>query len=252
MERDTETVPQRLPGAFELFGPSVQALLYNVYSMFYIAASPFLVLVCAGVLEYSTVQSDLHIIFMLAAGLAVLGAFWLTLVSVPALIYAQLQSVRSQKAEYGECLKVGRHYFWRMWGLLFLSTVAVCAGLALLIIPGVFVLQRVVLAPYILVDKDVSISAALRGSNRLAQKYGRALWGFLGVWALIYMFCLAVPYLGFIFGGALTLAYYCAAALRYEQIKNAETDMTRPKKHAAATKIGESHRRAKKSSRASP
>jgi Uncharacterised protein family (UPF0259) len=235
-QQTKEEVMEQLTGAFDLFGPSLRALGYNLYSIFYIACMPYIVLVCAGVFEYSTIHSSLHRVFIVAAWLTVLGAAWLFMVSVPALLYAQLQSVRHVKAEYSEAMQVGRHYFWRVWGLLLISTVATALGLVLFIVPGLFVLQRIALAPYLLIDKDLGVFEALRESMRLARTYSRAMWGIVGVWVLMYALYLVIPYLGPLIGGGMSIAFYCAAAVRYEEVKELQSGSKRKKSKVASRK----------------
>jgi uncharacterized membrane protein len=98
-------------------------------------------------------------------------------------------------------------------------------GFLLLIVPGLFLLRRYILAPYFLVDKELSINEALNQSAAFSKKYSGAVWGLIGVTILISLLGI-IPVLGGIASAILGIAYYCAPALRYKEVTTGVPSVT--------------------------
>jgi hypothetical protein len=160
---------------------------------------------------------------LVVAWLAGLGAICLGLLTFPALIYTQLQSAQGEIVDYFEALQVGRQRFWKIWGLFIPGLIVAGLGLILFIAPGLFLVQRYLLAPYIIVAENTSIKEALRRSAELSGKYNRELWGIVFIWALIYVVELVIPVVGSVIGWAFGAVYYCAIAICYTRIMDLET-----------------------------
>lgn len=115
-------------------------------------------------------------------GLGALG-FLLLLINLGPLIVLSLSAIRQKAITVSECYSQGLKYSLPIFGLALLFIVAFSIGLVLLIIPGIVVLvlalRRYYLAPYFIVDKNLSISQAMAASKLATAPYGRYIVGIL-------------------------------------------------------------------------
>ncbi len=85
-------------------------------------------------------------------------------------------------------------------------------------------LRRYILAPYYLIDKNMKIFDAMRACSEDSIKFSPAIFGLMGVYALIVIGSLITQtILGFAYVLVLAVyyVYYSAPAVRYIQIKAA-------------------------------
>ncbi len=204
----------KFPSAFSLFEPSAKALLVNIWVLLGIILLP-LAAVFAALPLFALGRSSwifVALASLLAAvffvGLLVLNA------GVPALL---LQSTQGKKVTLGWVFEMGKTYFWRLLGASLLIGLIVVGGFILFIVPGVFMIKRYYLVPYYIMDRDMKIMDAMRTCAADAKEFSGAVWGLLGVTVLIQLVGL-VPFVGVV-STVLVILYYCAPALRYEQIK---------------------------------
>lgn len=131
---------------------------------------------------------------------------------------AQLEAAKGREPVFHKLWNTVKELGWRMLGLYIAMWVIIGIGFILLIIPGLFMLRRYLLAPYVMLDKRCGITDALEQSARLSKINTRAVWGILGVLLLIALLNI-IPIIGglaaFVFGAL----YSVAPALRYEQLK---------------------------------
>lgn len=92
-------------------------------------------------------------------------------------------------------------------------TAALVFSLFLLVVPFLFVLPRVLLVPYFLVDRNMGITEALRASWQAASGNSGKLWGIIGAniaMALLIVTIIGIPfavYFLFMYSAALPIAY---------------------------------------------
>ena len=106
----------------------------------------------------------------------------------------------------------------RLLGLEIVIGILTIIGILAFIVPGIILLWRFFLAPYILLDKNTGVEEALRRSWRMTR--GNA-WPIYAVILVGIFFGLSgiVPYVGGIVAFLLAVAYSCAPALRYMELK---------------------------------
>lgn len=112
--------------------------------------------------------------------------------------------------------------FKRLWlrliGVEILSILLIGFSFILLIIPGIFVLPRLILAPYLLVDQDVGVMEALNRSWDMTKGYFGAIW-LVVLFGLVLSLPNVIPIVGPIAAFILGLLYAVAMPLRYFEIK---------------------------------
>jgi len=221
-KQPTDKNTRELPGAFSLFSPSWEALKLNFGTfllLFIFVLAAVTVAIVVGVLLAVALKDTPALLYPLIAVLAV-ALIGFLMVLAPATVHAQLKSAQEDTVDFDSAFQRGKQLVWRFWGMSILIGLIVLVGFILLIIPGFFMIKRYLLAPYFMVDKDLDISGAMKASAEAGKAYSGAVWGVLGVEILIGLVN-SIPYLGSIAGFILNIGYYCAPAVRYEQIKAA-------------------------------
>lgn len=156
-------------------------------------------------------------------GIAIILASIVVLLFVQAMLFVlELQVAQNKTPNMGELWQTAKHYFWRLLGLGILVGVFIIGGLILFIVPGLFALRRYFLSPYYLVDKDLTISEAMKQSAAESKEFSGSIWGVLGVALLMGLFGI-VPIVGSIISLVLGALYSVAPALRYLEIKKAKS-----------------------------
>ena len=112
--------------------------------------------------------------------------------------------------------------------------VLLVVGFLLLIVPGVILLWRLFLAPYILVDKKTTIDEALSQSWKMSSGYAWPIYSIL-----LFSFVLAlpgiIPIVGSLISFALGVAYAAAPALRYQELKRIFKNSSAEKRSQTST-----------------
>jgi uncharacterized membrane protein len=234
--------PLNLPSAFQLFKPSKDLVLKNkwVFGPLYIA--PLLFTIHAWVWtpsvnsqsgrswwwDYSWFGSGFSsssIPAYLWYSLIGFSVLWLLFVLVAGTIL-QIMSQRAQlevaqhkgTVSFSELWPTVKELGWRMLGLYLLVGLYILVGLILLIVPGLIMLRRYFLAPYVMLDTKCSIKEAMDKSAAMSKPMPRAIWGIIGVTILISLINI-VPLIGWLIAFVLGSLYSVAPALRYEQLK---------------------------------
>lgn len=206
-----EEETKQFPDAFSLLRPSANALMLNIWTFLGLL---FIAIIFSVISNISGGQLDSPV--MLFFYLVSLAA---SFIIAPAYTIAELRSADDKKIDLVDTVKQGLPYAIRMFLLQILTALVVLVGLLLLIVPGIIAIQRLLLAQYYLVDKDLGIIDAMKASAADAKKYPGAVWGLIGV-LLVYMLLL-FTILFIPVSIVLLVAYLCAPAIRYYQIQDA-------------------------------
>lgn len=232
--------PLYLPSAFELFKPSRDLVMKHiwVFGPLYIIPTLFLINSWLGnvgtlhgrhlwywwfqnkgpSLNLPTVPTYDWGFFLGIIGLW--GVFWLIASLIVRIMSqgAQLEAAEGKTPALDKLWGTVKELGWRMVGLYAVTAVIVFVGFILLVVPGLFMLRRYLLAPYVMLDKKCSIREALDHSAALSLKNTGAVWGLLSVMFLIFLVNF-IPIIGGLAAITLGFLYSVAPALRYEQLK---------------------------------
>ena len=163
--------------------------------------------------------SGLGLIGLAGGAFLLVALFFVVGIIIQALmVVAQLRGAQGQKLSLGGVWDEGRPYVLRLFGLSLLTGLFVAAGFILLIIPGIIILRRYFLAPYILVDQKLGIIDSMKASAELSKPYSWSVYGVLGVTLLI-AFTGIVPIIGTLVSVLGGIVYSVAPALRYVELK---------------------------------
>lgn len=196
-----------LTSAFELFGPSISLIKKYVGVYFVLLVLPVLL----TSLDYAS--QDVTSPFTMFGSL-------LALIFMAPLLYAEVRTAGGHDVTLGEAFQRGYAYFWRLLGLVIIVGLLVVIGFILLIIPGLIILRRYILAPYVLVDRNTSISEAMKIAAEESKPFSWSIYGIMGVSFLIaFIGVLGLP--GAIASTLLSVLYALAIVVRYFEVKKA-------------------------------
>ena len=231
-KRARRSSPLNLPSAFDLFTPSKEIVLNNIWIFGPLYAVPFIFWIHSWI--WSPLpnqpthwwQSTGDFSSGWTGGpLPTYGTFlvvgfsllWLIIIGFLGTVAqimsqeAQLEAAQNKHLDFQRLWKVVKETGWRMLGLYIVST--------LLVIVSLFTFTaRYFLAPYVMLEKRVGIREALYQSAELTKGKRGSVWGIIGVMILI-GFVNIVPILGGLVSFALGGLYSLAPALRYQQLK---------------------------------
>lgn len=225
-----------LTGAFELFSKSSALVQKNIPTFAAVYLLPFLINLAtlrrtwggnnssdlssfSLFSSLSSLSSGTLFGFGIAIGVLVFTA-WLV---VNALTIGLLsETAKGKKPRLDDLWIYVRKYWWKLFAMSVLVALMTVGGLILLIIPGLIVIRRYFLAPYVLVDKDVSILEAMRRSAAMSKPHAGHIWSIIGVSALLSLPSI-IPIIGWAISFILTILYSVAPALRYQELKKLPT-----------------------------
>lgn len=153
-----------------------------------------------------------------AAGLAVFGMVIVFLVIESLLAILTLRTAQGKRPSVGNIFEEFKQKGPKLFFLLVLTVLITGVGFLFLIVPGVILLWRLFFAPYILVDKNVSIGDALNQSWAMTRGYAWPIYSIILFGVLLGVTSLT-PWIGAAIALALSMLYSVAPALRYEEIK---------------------------------
>lgn len=233
MDTEKPTNTKEFPDAFALVKPSWKAFQVNfetfVWQIFLptaIAGLVVLSFVFAGFV-YAAIDEVNILPFILPTLLMVAGVV-VGVAVVSSIVVTELHSSRGQHVGFRQALREVHGHIWRLVGLFILTSIIVGIGMILFIVPGLFFMQRLLIAPYYLVDQKLGVFESMRRSWRDGkhEKFSGALWGVVGVIMLINIISW-IPFVGWLISLVMTIVYLCAPAIRYTQImahkKNSST-----------------------------
>lgn len=144
-----------------------------------------------------------------------------------------IETAREQETSFGIALRTGLRKAPGYIGLTILVSVIVMLGLVLLIVPGLIFLYWFIFAPFVYIDKDVGVIAALKQSKRLVKGKLVELLGLVGA-TFVFGIPAGIPFLGWLYQIVFTPVSNLAIAYRYTSadmldqaaLPKPETDVT--------------------------
>jgi hypothetical protein len=239
-KRARKSSPLNVPGAFELFTPSKELVLKNIWIFGPLYAVPLIFGIHDWIWSPGPGQPLPHwwnhaygfgagapgsplptYNFSIFVGFSI---FWLLFVLILGTIAsvmgqaAQLDAVEGRNLDFQDLWKTCRQIGLRMFGLYLITGLIVVVGFILFIIPGIILARRYFLAPYIMLDKKTGIRESLERSAALSKLNTGSIYGIFGVLVVIALIGI-IPFIGGIIAFGVGALYSIAPALRYQQLK---------------------------------
>jgi hypothetical protein len=231
-KRARKSSPLNLPGAFELFTPSKEIVLKNIWIFGPLFAIPFIFWIHSWIwspLPNQSVHWWQHS-RTLSAGwtaspLPTYGTFlvvgfsilWFVIIAVGGTIVqimtqsAQLRAVERKPLDFHDLWNDATRIGWDMFKLYVVSALAIIFSLFIFT-------RRYFLAPYVMLDRRTGVRESMRLSSELSAVNPGSVWAILGVMLLIGLINI-VPVVGGLASFAIGSLYSLAPALRYQQLK---------------------------------
>lgn len=230
--RARRSSPLNLPSAFDLFTPSKELVLKNIWIFGPLYAVPFIFWIHSWIwspLPHQSVHWWQHS-GGLSSGwtgspLPTYGTFlvvgfsilWLALIGVVGTIVqvmtqsAQLDASENKPLDFQDLWKVAKKMSWSMFKLYVVTALAIVFSLFIFT-------RRYFLSAYVMLDEKLGVRDSMRRSAELSKLNPGSVWGIIGVMLLIGLVNV-VPILGGLASFALGGLYSVAPALRYQQLK---------------------------------
>ena len=238
--RPRQSSPLNLPSAFALFTSSKEIVLKNIWIFGPLYAVPVIFWIHSWIWasassvigngqwwgRFSGVDSGWGFSPLSSWSDAFIGfsIFWFLIAVVGGTIaqlmvtIASLEATENKALDFQDLWQRVKKLGWRLVGLDILVGLYVIVGFFLLIIPGLIMVRRYFLAPYVMIDKNCGIKEAMERSASISKPYSGSIWGIVGVMILIGLVGV-VPLIGGLASLVLGMLYTLAPALRYQQIK---------------------------------
>jgi hypothetical protein len=137
-----------------------------------------------------------------------------------AMVVTFLAGIKSTKIDVFEALKQGGSLFLKFLAVSILSGIIIILSILALIVPFFFVMPRILLAPYFLVDRNLGPIEALKASWHETKDHSGKIWGIIG--AGIVMALLVIVLIGIYF----LIMYSAVLAVLYAYLqKNKSSDV---------------------------
>lgn len=220
----------KFPGVFSLYKPSWEGLKLNIgtfalqlLAAIGVPAAVALVAVAFRALAHQN-SAVINVVLLIAGVVSVLYTMFIL---APASQYVALKSAGGVKVSFKESFDKGKHFAANFFVLNLFVGLLVIGGLILLIVPGILMLKRYLLANYFLLDKDLRPTEAMRQATAASKQFSDVHWGLLGLQGLLTVVGY-IPFVGTIISLIMSVMYCLAYPLRYVQIKAAPSPASSP------------------------
>lgn len=228
---------KRLTNAFDLFGKSYAIVRRNLNTYALVYAIPAAMMI-AGVIQLidksrgsgwswgqafsSSLWGPTDSSFETASTILVIFLFFAAIISYFLAVILNLRAAQGKTVTFSAVWnELWRGGLWfKMIGLVLMTILILIVGFILLIIPGIILLWRLYLAPYILVDKQTTSMDALSESWNMTKGYAWPIYSIILFGLVLYLPSI-IPVVGGLISFVLGVAYAAAPALRYQEIKKA-------------------------------
>lgn len=208
--------PSTWPGAFGAYKYSKAAVMTNIW-------------VLIGL--WLTVAVISSVAQQISSSVGGIISALVEVVGTTAGILVLLAGVRGQKLAYGDSISKALPYFFKMIGLWIVIFVVLLVSFLLLVIPFFFVLPRVSLAHYFLIDKNMGVMDAFKASWDTTKGSAGKVWGIIG--ATFLMALLMITIIGIPFSIYFLIMYSGAYVVLYEFLGKTKPAAAAPKAAAA-------------------
>lgn len=222
-----EPVPSVWPGGFGVYKHSKAAVMYNIGTFVGLIGFSILASVAS-----SFVSGDRSISLDGGNSFHTSGTGWLInvlvqLVSIwlsAAIAYALIVSVKRRTISLSESLREGGTIFLPFLGLSLLTGLIAVASVLFFIIPAFFIIPRLMLAQYFLIEGKLGIVDSLSASWNATKGNVGKVWGIFGVSLLFGL--LFLTFIGIPFAIYFIVMYQAAFAVLYMYLKQSPTSTT--------------------------
>jgi len=129
-----------------------------------------------------------------------------------------LRAAKKHTVTFSEVWEEFTGVWLKLIGVMLLAAILIGFSFVLLIIPGIFVLPRLIMAPYVLLDQKTGVREAISRSWDMTKGRMDVIW-YVILFGVVLSLPSIVPILGPIVAFTLSILYSVAMPLRYWEIK---------------------------------
>jgi hypothetical protein len=202
------SVPEEWTSAFALYRYSEKAIRFNLGTNVWIA-------IISLAIGY-TITIPIKNLFVGTVVDLIVSALFLG-----GQTFAQIAGVRNIKVSLNEALSKGFYYSLQLFFAMILIDIVCVISLLLLVVPFFFVVPRLALTYYFIVDKDMNVIDACRASWDATEGHSLMIWAIFGVILLIFLPFLTL--IGIPISIYLYIMYSASFALMYEVLSKPQS-----------------------------
>lgn len=213
-------VPHIWPGAFSAYAYSRAAVMYNIGTFLGLIGLNILVSIASSLVSGDrTVSFDSENAFRSSGAASIiniitqLASIWIS----AAMAYLMIAGIKRRKTELSESLREAGTVFLPFLGVNILVGLISVASILLLVVPAFFIIPRLVLAQYYLIEGKMGVTESISASWNATKGNTGKVWGLFGVGMLLVL--LAVTIVGIPFAIYFGLMYQAAVPLLYMYLK---------------------------------
>jgi len=203
------------PGAFGIYKTSKEAVMVNLKTIILLYVIYFGFTIFLSILFEILKLPEGFEVFLSQVGSTLLGVL-----ATGASTALWLAGFKKQKMTVSESINVGVEYFLPILLVSILVGLATVGSLLLFIIPAFFIVPRLVLVSYLVIDKDMSPIDAFKASWDMSKGHVGKVYGILG--ANIAMALLMITIIGIPFAIYFLFMYSAATAVLYTYISSSK------------------------------
>lgn len=217
-----EAVPSQWPGAFGLYKYSKTAVMVNVWTLVGLMAGAIVISLIFGSYDRPAKGEPLRMGYVLAQ----LVSFFLSAWFSAATALTGIASVKRHKIDATEALQRAGQYLLPIATLSIVTALVAIASFVLLIVPFFFIVPRLILAPYYLLDQKLGVSDSLQASWNGTKGHLGKIYGLIG--ATLAMLLIILTIVGIPIAIYLVLMYSFAEVILYYFIKQQTIPAVQP------------------------
>ncbi len=138
---------------------------------------------------------------------------------LPTPVLITVAGAKGKKLPVAEAMKAAPSFALRFLGVAILSGLAILGGLLLFIVPGLIFIAWFAMAPYVLVNEDLSVRESLMRSRELARGRVWEVWGTMALPQLLSPLSY-IAIFGQVANAVIGLLLFPLMAVRYMQLKD--------------------------------
>jgi hypothetical protein len=213
--------PTPITPSWSLLPVSFELVKKHFVTLLYLSLLPSL-LISLGALLIATPGLDIHHLSTrqeLGIAAYAAGILW-TIINLAPSLYFAINAIHNDDLELKETYKKGLPLFFRLLGVSVVFGVMIMIGLLLLIVPAIIVINRYLLAPYVMIKENTSILESFTRSAEISKGHALSIWGVIGVQIVLAIagaFAGVLP-LGSFIGQLIGLSAFFLLSLRFHEL----------------------------------
>ncbi|MBX4196935.1 hypothetical protein KW801_00050 [Candidatus Saccharibacteria bacterium] len=138
-------------------------------------------------------------------------------------VFLSFKAAQRKVVSFDEVWEIFKAKWWKVILVEIIIILFILGGLVALVLPGLYLIARLSLAPYVAIDQDGDVTDAIRKSWEMSKNHAWTI--FVTVFfGLVLSLPSFIPVVGKLISLILVIAYSVALPIRYFELKNLKED----------------------------